>query len=157
MRLLRPSRLFPFVAGFVTAYLFDPDRGRARRAQLWDQGRARGRHLARTGSARLRDERNRIRGRVIEATKPPTAPADDVELAQRVRSEVLGRREFRDLPITVDAAGGVVHLRGMVDDRERASEAIGLIREIPGVARVDNLLHDHLHPAPNKEAALRAP
>jgi osmotically-inducible protein OsmY len=94
---------------------------------------------------------------VIEATKPSTAPADDVELAQRVRSEVLGRREFHDLPITVDAARGVVHLRGMVDDRERAAAAIALIRDIPGVVQVDNLLHDHLHPAPNKEAALRVP
>lgn len=156
MRLLPRPHVLSMAAGAALAFLFDPDRGRARRARLRDKGRAVLRRGTRTLEARARDQRNRIKGRISQATHEPSPPADDVELAQRVRSEVLGRREFHDLGITVDAFGGVVHLRGAVDDPARAQQLVEAVQAVPGVLRVDSLLHDHQHPAPNKEAALRA-
>jgi len=143
-----------FLTGAATAYLFDPDRGRARRAHLRDRSRAKARRTAHHVQTRAIDARNRARGLIHESRHVPAPPADDAELVQKVRSEVLGLREFRDLPVSIDAYDGIVHLRGAIHERERIRTLAEAVLGVEGVKGVDNLLHDPSQPAPNKAAAL---
>jgi osmotically-inducible protein OsmY len=76
-------------------------------------------------------------------------PADDRALADRVRSEVLGEQRFQGLPVNVDAAGGVVALRGQLDDQQVIRDLELRVGKVPGVRRVENLLHTPGTTAPN--------
>lgn len=140
--------------GAVVAYLFDPDRGSRRRAELRDRGRAEVRQLVRRAERRAYRARDEARGSLHELTHPPHVPGDDRTLGDIVRSRVLGRPAFHGLPLNVDVVGGVVTLRGEVPRRQLGEELTLAVHAVPGVRGVRNLLHLPGEPAPNKEAAL---
>jgi osmotically-inducible protein OsmY len=139
--------------GAAAAYLFDPDRGRSRRARLKDQTAAFGRRQAHTLEQQARFQRGRAQGLVERVRHRGEPPADDRALADRVRSEALRGSHTH---LNVDAVDGVVSVRGEVPDRETVLDIERRIRAIPGVTGVDNLLHTPGQPAPNKADALRA-
>ena len=78
-----------------------------------------------------------------------TAPGSDRELVDKVRTEVLGRDDFSDLVINVDAHEGSVSLRGTVDDADRRDRLVNEVSNVTGVDAVASYLHASDQPAPN--------
>ena len=77
-------------------------------------------------------------------------PTADHTLEDRVRSQVLGRSEFRPLGILVNDVEGVIDLRGEVGDDQVRSELLSAVRSVSGVRDVQDLTHRPGEPAPNK-------
>lgn len=146
------------LVGLGVGYLTDPARGRARRARLADQTKARLRHEARALERRARHERGALKGRAYRALHPHLdAPVDDRALVDRVRSMALGRQRGNLAGgINVDAAEGVVTLRGQLASPSDIEEVVDAVRRVPGVVRVDSLLHLAGELPANKRDALHA-
>lgn len=147
------------LTGAAFAYLFDPDRGKGRRAKLRDMtmGRARGtvRRAERAGR-RISSDAYGMRQRLTHRAPEDPFP-DDKTLAQKVRSEILGwGTEFDSASILVNAEDGVVVLRGQVDQPDQIEKLERQVRRLPGVVDVQNLLHIKGSPAPNKQEAMEA-
>jgi hypothetical protein len=141
----------------LVAYLFDPDRGRARRAKLqqkvgaWfrqgsDQLQRRGRYVGAKASG--------IKQRAAHVGTEEAIPPNDQALAAKVESEVLGKPGYPKGKVNVNVEGGVVVLRGELESEKQISEIEQDVRKITGVLDVNNLLHLPGQPPPNKEAAL---
>lgn len=77
-------------------------------------------------------------------------PSADHTLEDRVRSQVLGRSEFRPLGILVNDVAGVIDLRGEVADEQVRSELLSAVRSVSGVRDVQDLTHRPGAAAPNK-------
>jgi hypothetical protein len=143
-------------AGATAAYLFDPARGRRRRAELRDRGRAALRREVRAVERHASYGKGRAEGIVHRWTHPhPQPPEDDHTLVDKIRSEVLGPL-VGGPHLTIDANKGVVTLRGEVRDRQAIEHIAREVRATPGVTEVVNLLHTPGTPAPNKLDALEA-
>ena len=140
------------LAGATVSHLLDPDRGRARRAQARDQLLATGRRTRRSMSRRARYAAGQLEGAVHPRQHRSDQP-DDTTLVQKVRSEVLGRSQFADCLVSVDAAGGTVHVRGQIETQEAIDSLVEAVARVPGVAKVESHLHLPGQPAPNKAAA----
>lgn len=136
-RLIRSALLVGI--GAALAYLFDPDRGKGRRAKLADQARARARDTAEEVSKKSRYEAGRVRGMAHEVFSSETPPRNDAELLQKVRSEALGPSGLTgDIEIRVD--DGVVVLAGPGVGDEREHDLIDRIENVVGVTGVRNEL-----------------
>jgi BON domain len=147
--------------GAGTAYLWDPERGRRRRALARDRLVATARHTTR-GAVRLwrraRATISAYRHRIVHLVRAPARrhepSPDSVTLAQRVESALF--RDYHPLKghINIDAANGTVVLRGQVSrpDQIRALEKAA--RHVRGVRQVESYLHVPGTPAPNKAPAL---
>ncbi len=147
------------LAGATFAYLFDPDRGKGRRAKMRDMaiGRARGtaRQVGRLGRKVTSDAYGI--GQRIRHRSPADPYPDDATLAQKVRSEVLGwGREFNTASILVNAENGVIVLRGTVDRPDQVEKLEKEVRKTPGVVDVENLLHIKGTAPTNKMDAIEA-
>jgi osmotically-inducible protein OsmY len=139
----------------AAAYYFDPERGRARRAQTRDQLRAKLRQAERKAEAELRYAEGKAEGLVHRLSAIPTEPpADDRQLSDRIRS-ALGDR-FPDETAELTVVDGTVELRGQVGDEPAKALLVADVRRIPGVQRVVNLLHTPDEPPPNKVEAEEA-
>jgi hypothetical protein len=144
------------LAGGLLVYFLDPQMGRRRRAMARDrllaQFRYTGRRLARTG----RGVGAWGYGMSQRATHPRFAggeAVDDVALVDRVKSE-LYRHDVPRSHLSVNAARGIVELRGQLDDPAEIERVESLVRGVPGVYDVHNYLHTPGTPAPNKADAL---
>jgi len=143
----RRARILAFAGGVavgaVAAYLLDPILGRTRRARLADQAAAGGRD-ALEGAERLgRQMASDVEGRIEAArygTEGYEAP-NDVTLARKVESEVLGRPDVPKGSILVNAEHGRVVLRGRVDRPELRDDLTRLVLAVDGVDEVENLIH----------------
>lgn len=141
--------------GAALAYVFDPIRGRRRRAGLKDRGRATFRREVRAVERQASYGKGRAEGMIHKLRHPrPHVPEDDLTLADKIRSEVLGRVDGPHL--TIDVNNRVVTLRGEVPDDQAAQQVEREVRATPGVTDVVNLLHQPGTPAPNKADALEA-
>ena len=69
------------------------------------------------------------------------ASVDDVTLAQQVESELFREDKTPKGQISVNAANGVVQLRGEVEQPELIDELVQRARSVQGVREVENLLH----------------
>ena len=69
------------------------------------------------------------------------ASVDDVTLAQQVESELVRENKTPKGQISVNAANGVVQLRGEVEQPELIDELAQRARSVQGVREVENLLH----------------
>ena len=144
-------------AGAGAAYLLDPDRGHSRRARLKDQTRSKLRKEARAVERQAHLQRGRVQGLVHRTTHHVQSPPEnDHVLVDKVRSEVFGRRHEVASHVSVDAANGVVTLRGELDDPAAITELELAVRKVGGVKDVVNLLHRPGQPAANKADSLRA-
>ena len=144
------------LAAAVAAYLLDPISGRGRRARLRDRSAAIGRHAAIRAERLSRHVRNVAQGRLHQLGDQDEVERamDDATVADRVRSQVLGRHDVHATEVLVNVEDGVVSLRGELDDPERLGRVIDLTAEVPGVRGVENLIHLPDVPAPNKASVL---
>ena len=130
-------------AGTAAAFLGDPDRGRARRAQLSQQAAARSREASTQLSKRAKDLTNRTKGEVAEQIKQRTSddvPDDPKLLEQRIRSEVFGHRDdVTEVVLRVDAPGTVA-LKGTVPTSVSERELIAAVADVDGVVDVNSEL-----------------
>lgn len=154
----RPGRLTAVATGALLMYLFDPAMGRSRRAQIRDR-------LA--GSVRSGERRAERAGRAIAAQGYGIAqkvahtgsteeiPPNDAALTAKIESEVLSRWNYPKGQVKVNSEGGLVYLRGQLDDQDSIDSLEQEVRKVTGVVDVRNLLHLPGEDPPNKEDALR--
>jgi BON domain len=136
--------------GWLASFFFDPQLGRRRRALAVDRPRG-ALHRTRRRVARAgRGVRAGAYGTTQKLRHLREEPKeyDDVTLAHKVESEVFRPADVPKGAINVNAAGGVVQLRGEVGSPELIDELVARTRRVQGVRDVENLLHLPAAPAP---------
>jgi osmotically-inducible protein OsmY len=134
-------RKLTLVGVVAAAYLFDPDRGRSRRARLSDQAAARARDVSEAVKAKVEYQKGVAQGVVHEVTEPfrPEKEYDDQTLLHKVRSEALGRWPWSD-SIEIDITDGNVTINGTVETTSDRERLLDLIRDVDGIGMVDDRL-----------------
>ncbi|HEX6262693.1 MAG TPA: BON domain-containing protein [Actinomycetota bacterium] len=130
------------VVGGALTYLLDPVLGRTRRARLADQAAAQAREAARDTERFGRRVASDVEGR-IQAARRGTEdydPPNDVALARKVESEVLGRPDVPKGSVLVNVEHGRVVLRGTVERPEVRDELTRLVLAVDGVDEVENFV-----------------
>ena len=135
--------VFGIVTGAILAFLFDPELGKRRRAQL--VGRTGGvtrkaRRRARALGRKLRSDARGWQERIAHSDGG-SGGLDDATLAQRVRSEVFRDRDVPKGQVSLNAENGVVVLRGQLDRPEEITDVEERVARVEGVSGVRNLLH----------------
>lgn len=122
------------VGSALVAYLFDPDRGKGRRARLNDQTRSRFRKVQAAARQQIKFQSNRLSGLAHEL-KPdsPSFDLDDDLIRQKIRSEVMGPAQLAN--VEIDVREGKVTISGDLED----SQYHRLVREIEKVAGVESV------------------
>jgi osmotically-inducible protein OsmY len=159
MRLVRKamfSRLGFLAAGAGAVYLFDPERGQARRAQLSSQLQGAARRQARQAVGGMKGQANRAEGKIRQATGAGEYhPESQVDLREHL-VQVIRSLPFPTTDITVDVDGGRASLRGQIDSVEHQDQVRQAVRAVDGVAEVDDYTYLPGQVPPNKADALRA-
>ena len=129
--------------GAAVAYLLDPDRGRARRAQLSDQGKATVRNATREVERVVHSVRSTAEGKLEALTQGGSrvAATDDVTLRDRAESILFRDPKVPKGTINLSAERGVLVLRGEVPNARMRSKLGREAEKIEGVWGVENLLH----------------
>lgn len=141
--------LASFLGGALAMFLLDPRMGKRRRALFRDKGVFTYHFLVRRLPSATRKRsvwvRDRVRGMGYElrhaVTRNGHRAPDDVDLAQRVRTEVFRDPNIPDGAINVDAYEGVVTLRGELPTLEMIHEFVRRTEHVDGVRQVRSLLH----------------
>ncbi|HEX9269692.1 MAG TPA: BON domain-containing protein [Candidatus Limnocylindria bacterium] len=135
--------VFGIVTGAILAFLFDPELGKRRRAQLVDRTGGVTRKARRRTRALGRKLRSDARGwqERIAHSDGGSGGLDDATLAQRVRSEVFRDRDVPKGQVSLNAENGVVVLRGQLDRPEEITDLEERVARVEGVSGVRNLLH----------------
>jgi len=94
--------------------------------------------------------------RIVHLVPRQTEVADDETLRQRVESQLFRDRHIPKGDLNINCEHGMVILRGELDSPQEIAHLEGRIRHIPGVRGVQNLLHPHGTPAPNKQRSFYA-
>jgi osmotically-inducible protein OsmY len=128
--------------GAALMYLFDPDRGRRRRALIRDKAEGAANKAGDYAGKMSRDLRNRAYG-VVAETKSIFRQEEvtDNVLVDRVRAK-LGHYSVHVGAIDVTAQNGTVTLRGPVLANE-VPEVLLAVGSVRGVKDVDNQLEVH--------------
>jgi gas vesicle protein len=128
-------------AGAILAILLAPTSGRRTRALVKDKVNQAGHEaadLAQAASQRAADL-GRKAGGAVQAAKNAGADddADDVTVADRVRTALGDSHETRELPhLNIDSADGVVTLRGPILDEAQIKAVETVVRAVKGVKEV---------------------
>lgn len=155
------------LAGAAAVYLFDPINGGSRRERL----RSTVTRVTRRASSREDDgplpenlapippgPRDTAVSRVPTpepiAALRPGRPTEDVEagslgsgegkdarIADQVRARIERRPDLGADDLVIDVVNGVAYLTGDLHDRHTFGEVVDLTRDVPGVRRVQSLLH----------------
>jgi osmotically-inducible protein OsmY len=137
------------VVGAGAMFLLDPHQGRRRRALVRDKAV----RVANTADTLISEEiQKRVdyfggfaegaRHRVFEAIQGTEHPAEnDQVLIDRVMSTVFRDPDMPKGSVNVDAASGVIYLRGYVDDSSVVSDLERRVRHVDGVRDVINLIN----------------
>jgi osmotically-inducible protein OsmY len=125
--------------GAAIAYMFDPDRGRTRRARIADQAAARARDAADAVKAKAEYQKGVAKGIIHDVTEPlrGNGSYDDDTLLQKVKSEALGYWPDSH-EIEVDITNGMVRVSGTVAKESDRENLIKLIRDVEGVGLIDD-------------------
>lgn len=123
--------------GAALMYLFDPERGKARRAQIGDRVKATASDAEQSAEKLAKNVRNRAAGMKAKLSKTEEA-ADDEILIARIKSQ-LGHAIDRADRVQVEATLGYVTLRGELSEAE-IEKAIESAKSVDGVIEVDNQL-----------------
>ncbi len=131
--------------GAAAMYFLDPDRGKRRRALVYDQVA----HVARLTKSGLeksaRDLRQRRSGLVAERRWRPThEEVPDEVLVARVRSKI-GHVTSHPGALEITASNGIVQVSGPILASE-VERTLAYIRSVRGVKGVDNHLEVHEQP-----------
>ena len=80
---------------------------------------------------------------VVRPTEADTLPEDqpDAIIAQRVRQRLEERPDLETSNLMIDVVRGVAYLRGDLPDRSRFDDILDVTGSVPGVRRVQSLLH----------------
>jgi hypothetical protein len=125
------------IGSALIAYLFDPERGKGRRARLSDQTRSRIRKVQDATRQQVEYQSNRLKGLAHELKSDgPPADLDDDLIRQKIKSEVIGPAQIAD--IEIDVRDGVVTISGDLEDSQYLRLATD-IAKVPGVQSVDHL------------------
>ena len=149
-------------SGLVSAtlmYFLDPERGRRRRHVLRDRFLARARRVSRGMTGAWRDaaaETYGVSQRIVHLVPRTTEVLDDETLRQRVESQLFRDRHIPKGNLNITCEHGMVILRGELDSPAEISRLEERVARMPGVRGVQNLLHPHGTPAPNKERSRAA-
>jgi uncharacterized membrane protein/gas vesicle protein len=128
--------------GAVAMYLFDPDRGRRRRALLRDQVISAASHLDDTIETIAHDLAHRAQGLVAEARSAMAEEqVSDEVLVNRVRAK-MGRVVSHPGAVEVTAVQGRVILSGAVLEYEH-EDLLQAARAVEGVREVEDRLEVH--------------
>lgn len=142
--------------GAAAAYLFDPERGRARRAKLRDQTVSKARGATRDAERQLEYAQGRLDGAAAKASGAGQfTPESDTHLREHLR-QVIAEAEFPTTDVTVDVVDGVATLRGQLRTPDQVKTLRATVADVPGVERVESFLHLPDTPAPNKADAIKA-
>lgn len=137
--------------GAASAFMFDPQQGRRRRALLRDK-MARGVREGREfGDAAAKDLRSRAQGVAARMQALRGGRAPEAVLVGRVRAK-LGRYVSHRRAIHVTAQDGIVTLTGDVLAGEHPA-LVPALRSMPGVREVDDRLD--VHPSEEAVSSLR--
>jgi osmotically-inducible protein OsmY len=125
--------------GAAIAYMFDPDRGRTRRARIADQAAARARDATAAVKAKAEYQKGVAKGIIHDVTEPLRGEGiyDDDTLLQKVKSEALGYWPDSH-EIEVDITNGMVRVSGTVAKESDRENLIKLIRDVEGVGLIDD-------------------
>lgn len=158
--------LLATASGAVLSYFFDPQQGGTRRSRTAQQVRTQVQRRQRQVEQEAQEEEQRAQslayqsppgGALPPQPSPPQGESlNNPDLVDRVRSQAFKGPRWHPYTINVDAADGVVTIRGVLDDPAQIVEAEHAVRAIAGVDDVVNLLHVRGTPAPNKAEAERA-
>lgn len=123
--------------GAALMYLFDPERGKARRAEIGDRVKAKAQSAERSAEKLAKDLRNRASGVKAKMNKTENAADDDILIA-RIRSELGHVIDHADR-VDVQASMGHVTLTGELPEAD-IEEAVRCAESVDGVISVDNQL-----------------
>jgi hyperosmotically inducible periplasmic protein len=147
------------LASGLLVYFMDPERGRRRRHMTRDRTLARVRRVQRGLRAMWRDaaaETYGVSHRIVHLVPKSTEVADDETLRQRVESQLFRDRHIPKGHLNINCEHGMVILRGELDSPSEIAQLEERVRSIPGVRGVQNLVHPHGTPAPNKQRSWAA-
>ena len=80
-------------------------------------------------------------GTTDRVSKESPQASDDQEIRNRVRTSLTERRDLGAEDVVVDVSNGVVYLAGGLRDPQTFGEVLDVTRNVPGVRRVQSLLH----------------
>jgi osmotically-inducible protein OsmY len=78
--------------------------------------------------------------RPVEAVALPEDESD-AAIAQTIRARLEERSDLGTGGLVIDVVRGVAYLRGELHDREKFNEVVDLTGSVPGIRRVQSLLH----------------
>jgi osmotically-inducible protein OsmY len=136
-------------------YFFDPQNGARRRNMARDRVFALFRDGGRTASRAGRTvaaEAYGLKQKAMHLREEEKPQPDDVTLARKVESEIFRDAEVPKGQINVNAEGGVVYLRGEIDNPDLIKDLETAARKVQGVREVENLLHAPGASAPTKKS-----
>ena len=141
-------------AGAAAVWFLDPHSGARRRSIAADKAGKYAREAQEEAARKAEYAAGVAKGAVKEATSgngDAGEQLNDPALARKVESEIFRAADAPKGDVVVNVEGGVVYLRGEVDDprlAERLEEEAG---KVDGVRGVESLLHPAGEPAPTKE------
>jgi hypothetical protein len=136
-------------AGAAAAYVLDPERGGARRAQARDQIFSRFRGAQRDLDKHARYAAGTATGVVNRFTSPSNNPdLNDQGLASKVESMIFRPEDAPKGRVSVNVEKGIVFLRGEVETQEQIDTLVRSADHVDGVEEVRNLMHLPGEPAP---------
>jgi osmotically-inducible protein OsmY len=140
--------------GAIAAFLADPVRGRARRAQLTDQAAAALRRTMRGVEGAVRTGRSMVEGKLEAMTEGGSrlGPTDDITIRDRAESELFRDPAVPKGAINLNVERGILVLRGEVPDEAMRTRLGEMAEGIEGVWGVRNLLHLPGEPAEEMSA-----
>jgi hypothetical protein len=148
--------LLALSTGASAAYFLDPTFGKRRRARAKDQITAWTKRRRRQHERAARYEAGVHAGEAARARGAGRYhPHSDTDLHEHLRM-VLANLDVPTSAVNVEVVEGLVRLRGQVADGGQAAAVLTAVASVPGVSRVEDLLHLPGRPAPNKAAALAA-
>jgi osmotically-inducible protein OsmY len=136
-------------------YFYDPQNGARRRNTARDRVvaffRQSGRKAGRAGRG-VAAEAYGLKQKATHLKEEDKPQPDDVTLTRKVESEIFREADVPKGRINVNAEGGVVYLRGELDDPDLIKDLEKSARSVQGVREVENLLHAPGTPAPTKQS-----
>ena len=129
--------------GAAVAYLLDPQRGRARRAQIADQGPPPFATPPTRSERVVRSVKSTAEGKLEALTQGGSrvAATDDVTLRDRAESILFRDPKVPKGSINLSAERGILVLRGEVPNARMRNKLAREAEKIEGVWGVQNLLH----------------
>jgi len=137
-----------FAAGALAhRFVFDRQNARRRRHAARERSTAKLRRRARDTAKRARYLEGVAEGAAHKAalavpgTNKHKEPLDDVSLAQKVESEAFRHAGVSKAHVSVNAEGGVVYLRGRLENDDQINGLVKAARAVDGVKHVESKLH----------------